>query len=350
MAQEITDKPEMKIIGKGAHSIVYIDPTNPNIIIKQNNSVSGDRGYLKRQQAGYEIIERIKKSGYATGVQLPTVIETNEQDEVQTIKEQRINGRTFDDDGKLWDSLTEEQKSKVAKQMATFLVAMHSTGDIKPAEKSIKTMFDKSKLHNSATDIINAYEGAMPQRLANKLLDAEQYLESTDVSDEFHVLTHKDLRVNNLMFDQETGQLSVLDFEMAGTDNIYRDFVAYASSSSMPWDYTRRVIAEYNAIQPRKYPLKINPEKVQNMLLYAIAHECSRNVTHEQNEQIPDEEKQKFFQDLITRINRLTGFDIATDNIKVFKKGINQLTQQGNTQISPAKNNDDITEKSRRKQ
>lgn len=340
MVQEITDKPEMKIIGKGAHSIVYIDPTNPNIIIKQNNSVSGDRGYLKRQQAGYETIERIKKSGYATGVQLPTVIETNEQDGVQTIKEQRISGQTFDNDGKLWDGLTEEQKSKVAKQMATFLVAMHSAGEIKPAYKSIKTMFDKSKLH-SATDIINAYEGAMPQRLANKLLDAEQYLESTDVSDEFHVLTHKDLRVNNLMFDQETEQLSVLDFEMAGTDNIYRDFVAYASASSMPWDYTRRLIAEYNAIQPRKYPLKINPVKVQNMLVYAIAHEHSRNVTHEQNEQISDEEKQKFFQHLITKINKLTGFDIATDNTNVFKKGINQLVQQGNTQISPAKNNDD---------
>lgn len=341
MAQDITKKPEMKIIGKGAHSVVYIDPTNPNIIIKQNNSVSGDRGYLKRQQAGYDTIERIKKSGYAIGVQLPTVIETNEQDGMQIIKEQRINGQTFDLDGKLWNNLTEEQKNNIAKQMAAFLVAMHSTGEIKTADKSIKTMFDKSKLHNSATDIINAYEGAMPQRLSNKLLNAEQYLESTDISDEFHVLTHKDLRVNNLMFDHETGQLSVLDFEMAGTDNIYRDFVAYASGSSMPWDYTRRVIAEYNAITPKKYPLKINPEKVQNMLLYAIMHEYSRNVTHEQNETISDEEKQKFFQHLIKRINKLTGFDIATDNINAFEKGISQLTQQGNTQILSAKNNED---------
>lgn len=340
MAYEITDKPAMKIIGKGAHSVVYIDPTNPNIIIKQNNSVSGDRGYLKRQQTGYETIERIKKSGYATGVQLPTAIETNEQDGIQTIKEQRISGQTFDNEGRLWDSLTENQKKNTAKQMATFLVAMHSAGEIKPADKSIKTMFDKSKLH-SATDIINAYEGAMPQRLANKLLEAEQYLESTDISDEFHVLTHKDLRINNLMFDHETGQLSVLDFEMAGTDNIYRDFVAYASGSSMPWDYTRRVIAEYNAITPKKYPLKINPEKVQNMLLYAIMHEYSRNVTHEQNKTISDEEKQKFFQHLIKRINKLTGFDIATDNINAFEKGISQLTQQGNTQILSAKNNED---------
>ena len=339
MAQEITDKPEMKIIGKGAHSVVYIDPTNPNIIIKQNYSISEDRGYLKRQQTGYETIERIKKSGYATGVQLPSVIETNEQDGVQTIKEQRISGQTFDADGRLWDGLTEKQKNNIAKQMATFLVAMHSTGDIKPADKSIKTMFDKSKLHN-ANDIINAYEGAMPQKLANKLLAAEQYLDASDISDEFHVLTHKDLRINNLMLDQETGRLSVLDFEMAGIDNIYRDFVAYASASSMPWDYTRRVIAEYNAIQPKKYPLKINPAKVQNMLVYAIAHEYSRNVTHEQNEQISDEEKQKFFQHLITRINKLTGFDIATDKSNGFKKGISQLTQQKNIQISPVRNND----------
>ena len=340
MTQEVTQKPEIKIIGKGAHSVVYIDPENPNIVIKQNNSVSGDRGYLKRQQAGYETIERIKKSGYAIGTNLPVLIDMTEQDGMQTIKEQRINGRTFDSDGKLWDSLTEPQKNNISKQMATFLVAMHSTGEIKPADKSIKTMFDQSKLH-SATDIIKAYEGAMPQRLANKLLNAEQYLDSTDTSDEFHVLTHKDLRVSNLMYNQETGQLSVLDFEMADIDNVYRDFVAYASASSMPWDYTCRVIAEYNTIQPKKYPLKINPKKVQNMLLYAIMHEYSRNVTHEQNEKISDEDKRKFFQRLITKINKLTGFDIPTDNINAFKKGVTQLTQPTTHKYQQQNHNND---------
>lgn len=208
----------------------------------------------------------------------------HEKDGESIIKEQRINGQTFDNNGKLWDSISEPKKQDIAKQMAKFLVAMHGSGDITPADKSIKTMFDNTELHN-ATDMINAYEGVMPKTLATKLLKAEEYLSNADISDEFHVLTHRDLRINNLMYDQASGQMAVLDFEMAGIDNVYRDFVAYASASSMPWDYTKRVISEYNAIENKKYPIKINPVKVQNMLVYAIINECLRNVTPEQNKE-----------------------------------------------------------------
>ena len=314
---------EIIMIANGAHSGVYVDPKKPDEIIKQSKSNNGG-SYIAQQKTGYDIIEQIKKSGYATGAQLPTLISISEINGVPSIKEKRISGNTFDRDDMLWKSMDTRQKQNAAKQMAMFLVAMHSTGEIQQPKKSIKTMFDNSKL-KSATDMINAFDGAMPEILANKLKKAEQYLESTDISDEFHVLTHKDLRIQNLMYDKKTQQLSVLDFELAGTDNIYHDFIAFASSGSMPWGFTRLVIDEYNKIQPKKYPLKINPEKVQNMLLYAAMHEYSRNVRPEQNKEISTQEKQKAFEHIVKNINRITGFNISLDLKKLFEQGQNNI-------------------------
>lgn len=328
------------LIGRGAMSSVYISPLEPDVVIKKSNTKDGGR-YLDQQRVGYSVVERIKNSGYDVGVTLPTLIDITDKDGMAIIKEQRMKGVTFDGDGNLWASLDEHKKQHISRQMATFLVAMHSTGDITPADKSIKTMFDQSKIH-SATDIINAFDGAMPKTLADKLSKAEQYLESTDISDEFHVLTHGDLRVNNLMYDPENGNLSVIDFEMAKHDNVYRDFVAIASASAMPWDCTRRVITEYNAIQKKRYPLKINPEKVQNMLLYAVMHEFARNVTPEQNKKMSDADKQHGFEQIITKINRVTGLDIATDHTQIFEKGRNRLAAKPHAQHDATNTHDNI--------
>ncbi len=331
-AQEFISKIDKILIGKGAHSSVYINPNKPDIIIKQNNSVAKDFNYIQRQIDGYNIIERIKNSGYEIGVQLPTLIDTKQTDTEQIIIEKRINGKTFDNEGNTWHNLSQSQKNNIAHQMAKFLVAMHSSGDMRPADKSIKSMFEQSKL-KTATDMINAFDGAMPKTLATKLLNAEKYLDSADLSDEIHVLTHSDLRVNNLMYDDKTEQLTVLDFELATQNNIYHDFIARASYSSMPWDYTQRVITKYNAIQNKKYPTKINPKKVQNMLLYAIIHEHARNMTPEQNKLFSDQEKEIFFKKLMIHITKLTGLKFSQDKTQEFTKGrkkINQLSTQQN--------------------
>lgn len=310
-----------QIIAKGAHSIAYIDTENPGVVIKENNDISKDRGYLRRQLAGYDIIKQILSSGYDIGVVLPSLISVSESEDKQIIIEQRIKGKAFDDKGHLYNQLSEEEKNIIAKQLAVFLVAMHSSGEMSAPEKSIQSMFDKSKLKN-AQDIIDVYKDDMPVALKKLIQSVEKYLNSSDISDEVHVLTHHDLRASNLMYDKDTKQLAVLDFELAGKDNVYRDFVAYASASSMPWDFTKRVIREYNAISNKKYQITINPEKVQNMLVYAIAHEFARCVGSNEGQQIDDKAKKEYFDLIYNRIKSIAGIDVRQET---FKTAINDI-------------------------
>lgn len=310
-----------QVLAKGAHSVAYIDTDNPDIVVKENNDISKDRGYLRRQLAGYDIIKRILSSGYDVGVVLPSLISASESEDKQIIIEQRIKGKSFDIEGVFYNKLSEEEKNIIAKQLAVFLVAMHSSGEISAPEKSIKSMFDKSKLKN-AQDIIDVYKDDMPVALKKLIQSVEKYLNTSDISDEVHVLTHHDLRASNLMYDKDTKQLAVLDFELAGKDNVYRDFVAYASASSMPWDFTKRVINEYNAISNKKYQITINPEKVQNMLVYAIAHEFARCVRLNEGQQIDDEEKKKYFDLIYNTIKAVAGIDVRQEIFKTATKDI----------------------------
>ena len=310
-----------QVLAKGAHSIAYIDTENPGVVIKENNDISKDRGYLRRQLAGYDIIKQILSSGYDIGVVLPSLISASESEDKQIIIEQRIKGNAFDDKGHLYNQLSEEEKNIIAKQLAVFLVAMHSSGEISAPEKSIKSMFDKSKLKN-AQDIIDVYKDDMPVALKKLIQSVEKYLNSSDISDEVHVLTHRDLRSSNLMYDKDTKHLAVLDFELAGKDNVYRDFVAYASASSMPWDFTKRVIREYNAISNKKYQITINPEKVQNMLVYAIAHVFARCVGSNEGQQIDDKAKKEYFDLIYNRIKSIAGIDVRRET---FKTAINDI-------------------------
>ncbi len=314
-----------QIIAKGAHSTAYIDTDNPEVVIKENNDLLKDRGYLRRQVAGYDIIKQILDSGYETGVVLPRIISVSESDDKQIIKEQRIKGKSFDTEGLLYSKLSEEEKNIIAKQLALFLVAMHSSGEKLAPKKSIKSMFDETRLKN-AQDIISVYNDDMPSALKKSIQNVEKYLDSSDISDEVHVLTHRDLRSSNLMYDSETKQLAVLDFELSGKDNVYRDFVAYASASSMPWDFTKRVIYEYNANPNKKYQITINPEKVQNMLVYAIAHEFARCVRPNEEQKIDDEEKKKYFNFIYGKIKSVAGVDAKQETFKTATKDIKNKT------------------------
>lgn len=312
------------ILSKGAHSTVFTDDAEPGIVTKEQNNPEKDPGYLHRQTRGYEIIDSIKSHTTNVGVLLPELVEIKNLGNKQIIKEKIIPGKAFDVPTYL--SLSEEQKNNIAKQMAIFLNAMHSSYEYKPATESIKNM-NKGKL-NSAEDIIAKFEGFLPENISNRLKKAEQYLLTTDISDEVIVMTHKDLRTSNIMYDESTGKIAVIDFELAGLDNVYHDFVAFAPVSSMPWDFTKRVIDFYNKIPDKKYPININPEKVQNMLLYGAMHEFARCV---RPEDIKNTTKQ-YIDNLINRLETVTG--IHFDKKSILEKAIKKVPET-NDYIKP---------------
>ena len=161
-----------KQIGQGAHSKVFIDDKEPGIAIKEYDGK--DLDYLPRQKDGYDIINNIKRQNADTGVMLPELVEMKTDGHKQIIKEKMIPGEEFHKDPKKYFSLSEEQKNNIAKQMAIFLNAMHSSYECKPATESIKNMTN-GKLNN-ADEIITKFAGTLPKNISDRLKQAEEYL------------------------------------------------------------------------------------------------------------------------------------------------------------------------------
>lgn len=112
----------------------------------------------------------------------------------------------------------------------------------------------------------------------------------------------------------------------------------------MPWDFTVRVIHEYNAISNKKYPIQINPEKVQNMLVYAIAQEFVRCVKSNDEQEISDTEKKKYFDLLYNNIKSVAGIDIRAG---AFKSAIKNVKNKLSNRISNRCNAADFQQKHR---
>ena len=274
-------------LANGAGSNVYLDTDDVHgeIIIKESRYRPGsqkDIDYISHQLRGYDIVNEIRKSGTDFGVVLPELINVIDTPEYRAIVEKRIRGVDFKND--VYAKLSEEQKETAAHQMALFLNTMHQMQPPKPADKSIKHIFNSGCYRDdpkTTEEFQQVFEGRLAPEYVERISAAEQALQHYDTSDELHVMTHRDLRHNNIMYDENTGQVAIIDFEMAGVDNVYRDFVASSPGSSMSWNFMRRVIRHYNAIEGKKYPITIDEDKVKNALIYGIAHERSRVLNGE---------------------------------------------------------------------
>ena len=279
-------------LARGAGSNVYLDTdeVHGEIIIKESRYLPGsqqDADYIAHQSRGYDIVNEIRKSGKDFGVVLPELINIIDTPEYRAIVEKRISGVDFKDN--VYAKITEEQKETAAHQMALFLNTMHQMRPPLRANKSIKHIFNSGCYRDdpkTTKQFEEVFEGHLGSEYINRIAVAEQGLLHSDVSDEVHVMTHRDLRNQNMMYDEKTGRLAIIDFEMVGVDNVYRDFVAASPASGMPWDFMRRVIKHYNAIPNKKYPISIDADKVKNALIYGVAHEYSRVLNGEK--QHPD--------------------------------------------------------------
>jgi len=269
MRQELT-KPDGSPLG--ARSRVYKDndPILGNIIIK-TPITEGDLYYIEKQANGYNVIKELLESGQDIGVNLPQLISIHR--EKYEIIEKELLGNDLDSD--IYNSLTESQKNNLAKQMAKFLNSMHSLHAPQDTSNTIKSIWRGNRGFNSAHDMIDVYENKLSEQTIRMIINAEKYLMSVSVADEMSVITHRDIRSQNVLYNENTQQLSVIDFEDASIDNIYNDFIPNAPSSITSWDFTQRILKFYNGISNKKYKLTIDIEKVRNALIYGTASEMA---------------------------------------------------------------------------
>ncbi len=268
------------LVGSGAHTNVYLDqdPEYGEIIIKEpkGNPQSGDvLFYVKRQMHGHDIVNRLRNSSSDIGVDLPQVISAIDTPEYHAVIEKRLPGVELGPS--IYNALSEDKKEKIAEKLARFLNSMHQMQAPLPATESIKHKFTQIGNNPSTLqDFMAVLDNKLPDKYIKQIAAAESLLDNGDISDEVRVMTHKDVRGQNLMYDTTSERLAVIDFEMAGIDNIYTDLIAYVPCNSLPWDLMKRIVKHYNAIKNKKYPLRLNIHKVRAAMTYGRMHEIAR--------------------------------------------------------------------------
>lgn len=281
------------LLGGGAHTNVYLDqdPEFGEIIIKEpkGNPKSGDvLFYVKHQMRGHDVVNRLRNSASDIGVELPQVVRAIDTPEYHAIVEKRLAGVELSPS--VYNALSDDKKEEVADKLARFLNSMHQLQEPLPATESIKHRFTQYGNNPSTLqDFMAVLDNKLPDKYAKQIAAAEQLLDNGDRSDEVRVMVHKDVRGQNLMYDKESGNLAVIDFEMAGVDNIYTDLIAYVPCNSLPWDLIKRTVKHYNAIENKKYPLTLDIKKVRAAMLYGRMHEIARSINR-QKQKDPESE------------------------------------------------------------
>jgi len=270
------------LIGGGAHTNVYSDqdPEYGEIVIKEpkGDPKSGDvLFYVKKQMRGHDIVKRLRDSAPGIGVDLPTIIRAVDTPDHHAIYEKKLPGTELTPE--IYTNLDEFQREAVADKLAHFLNAMHQMQAPLPATESIKHRFTQfGNAPATLAEFNDTLSNQIPEKYVRQIASAEHLLNTGDISDEVRVMTHRDVRGQNLMYDATTGKLAVIDFEMASVDNIYSDLIAYVPCNSLPWDLIKRVVRHYNALGNKKYPITLDINKIRVAMIYGRMHEIARNI------------------------------------------------------------------------
>ena len=307
----------MKLIASGAHSDVFKDSSPQYGKIKIKRPKESYKNYIEKQLRGYKIIKNLLGINEDIGVNLPYLISIDRSN--NQITEKFIDGKEFDK--KIYDSLSLSDQNAVAYRLALFLHFMHNLHQVQPATGSIKEKFDKGSF-SSAGDMIDIFENRLSEDLIKLVIDAENYLLNTNTSDEVQVLTHKDLRSQNILFDKKSKEITVIDFELAGQSNIYDDFIPYAPCSIISWDLTKKIINHYNDIKENN--IFIDLEKVRNALIYGSLNEYARVYKYEYNK-LSEKEKNnrvKLIEKRLSTFNK-NPFELVKDSLN--KKIVSNL-------------------------
>lgn len=193
---------------------------------------------------------------------------------------------------KVFSKLPQVERQSIAQKLAAWLNFVHQKSFVDPnpinEEFSRYRVGDISSSDNwgdfsdgtpfsqKVMETFGPYMAPLQQKEVKALITAYQ---KRDKSDEVCVLTHGDLRFQNILYNADKKQLSVIDFEMASLTSVYRDFCPFCHSGLTP-EMVVQIVSAYNQL-PKAHPIHIDPQKVKSFLLVAYLHELTRCATPE---------------------------------------------------------------------
>ncbi len=253
-----------KVLGQlgrsGSRSSVYMlkGVNKEKYVMKISNSSDNTEWIISQKEASCKINSIFDK--YKGDVKIPKYVKIGKNFVVEKYLGEEL---TY----KLYDSLCDEEKDKIATDLAIFLCYLHQ----KDPQDSIGKLYqlDKPTLEE-VYDYINNY---LVEEKRNDLRKKIEMFNKRDKEDEIIVITHADIRSQNLLYDKQTKSLAVIDFELLSAKNIYHDFVPFAAASfNLPYQLLYKMIDYYNEISN----YKVDVSKVKLFHELGIIHEYVR--------------------------------------------------------------------------
>ena len=186
-------------------------------------------------------------------------------------------GQSFTDN--LYNSLSSEEQRKAEKDLATFLNHMHQKAYATDPFLHNVNCFDKLKEHmtplsanldKNLDEILEIWKNVADTRTLAQLRKLVNEFKGRDKSDEKSVLIHNDMCDDNVLYDQQSKKLAVIDFEYARIGNVYDDFCHFGGIG-FPRKFITGVIKEYNKLTKQsKHSCPISMKKLEMFWKIAI--------------------------------------------------------------------------------
>lgn len=288
--QEFGDK--YKIIGQvgktGQRTSAYLmeDKDKEKYILKIPNSEDEASEWIENQKKVDKLLKETFVD-YTGEVNIPQYLEIGDKYVVE-----KYLGEDLEPE--LYDELSDEEKDKITRDMAEFLVYLHNKH--RDGDNNRKLILDETDEWKSLQEIFEHVKSRLTETEQKDLLEKINKFKNRDKSDEVVVLTHGDIRSQNMLYDKDTKKVAFIDFELMEDGNVYNDFIP-AASFGLTYELLFNIIDYYN----KESEFKIDKEKVELIHELSMWHEFGRVSILDNNKEFPKDA----YDEIKERINSL---------------------------------------------
>lgn len=167
----------------------------------------------------------------------------------------------------------EETAPAYAKDLAKFLADLHNVNEFPPRKEPLYQRFlGNLRVANLVYKLKKWKSSEISSEVLSNLESSLQALKQMGNEDEIRSILHNDLRKPNIL-KSDDGKLSIIDWESAGINNIYYEFIQFGSyTNGLPLKFIKDVVQNYNTMANHKIDLN----KLKHLLVVWYVSECSR--------------------------------------------------------------------------
>lgn len=221
------------LCGRGAHTIVYplLGKDGKRYVLKISKQEENTPKFMEEKIHTNNLLKEIF-CGYTGEVEVPFVEKFGED----YVIEKCMGGSSL---LKCYHELPEEEKREIGEKIAQFILYLSEKG-LTGNLKEYTSIYDNEK----QKDILKNY-------FINNRSELAERFEKRDIADEIETWALVDLHLDNIMYDKETKQLSVIDLDGIRKDCIYRNFLPKSiSCQDGLYDFMNMVISCINEHKP----------------------------------------------------------------------------------------------------